>query len=402
MAHPEEIGGQSLHKFLDVWSRHPLAFFAIVIFMDLSFIFMLFLGKIDAEVGLKMAVCTFGFSTLILLCILWVLCKRRYALYNVLDLLSNYTKHRIHRAEDSLANIQIGVGDPYEEILEWLCPKSATTAPIMNQLREEVLVLVALEHLLEDCGMQIPTSHRTRLALAKFFYKEGNFQKALETLEEEKMEGNKENREDKTIRPGDVQFCKGLILRKLHRESESQGYFAQVKDIHADARCWECVGAHSFEEKEENVQRFILRAEACTGSHGQERCLNKLSTAFYTKAKLYAADPAEREMLLRKAIEIADEVIAKFDSCFAHFNRACDISVMGQYGISFTGKASFEAEQEQMKKMVLQGLSKSFQTRPALAKYSLEENDLIWIRDNYGPEFNQLIGETYRQNFAIL
>ena len=408
MARTEEIGGQSLQKFLDVWSRHPLALFAVIIFMDFAFLFMLFLGKIDPSVGLKMTLYTFVFSATILLFILLVLFKKRKVLYNALDLLTNFTEHRIHRAEDSLQNIEIGVGDPYEEKLEWLCPNSATTAPNMKHFREEVLVLDSLKHLLVDCGLEINTNCKTKLALAKFFYKDGNFPKALEKIceaeseEETKPKGKKENTKIEAIRPGDLDFCKGLILRQLHREPESQVCFAKVKDQHADAKCWECVGALPFGEKEENVQRFIDLAKTCPGSRGQERCMNKLSTAFYTKATLFSSDKSERELNLRKAIEVADEVIEKFDSCFANFNRACDVSVMARFGISFNGRESFEEDQEAMKMIVIEGLRKSFQARPALVRYSMEEKDLKWIRENYGPEFNQLIGDTYRQHYTIL
>jgi len=392
MTNTEEIGGSALHKFLDTWYRHPLSLSIVTISINLMFTYMLSNNRLDQNGIITIVAISFGLSFIIICIIYFILYYKKEVLYNILDMLSNRIKTQMTVVQEKLIGIKIGIGTPYEDYVEQLS-LAKSKSPAAEQTRDEIKLLSYLKYLLKSCGIDIPINGKTYLALAKFYYKEGNYQKALENID------NITEDKKATFSPGEISFCKGLILEKLRRDQECQKFFHEATVAgNNDAKCWECM--RDVELNEECVDRFIKKAKECDNRHIKEHCISGLSTAYYRKAKYFSNnDLNARSYNLRKAVEIAQTAIDEFDSWASYFNKACDLSVMAQYKISLYSNKSFNdiEVQNDMKKQIFYCLGRAFNSRPALMEYALIENDLRWVRENCEKEYNELCGKIFNR-----
>jgi len=399
MARTDDLGGGAVLKFLAAWNRHPLSLFVVLVFINFCFMFLLFYNKTDSTNQLPLIISTYAFTLIVLLSILYVLYNKKQVLYNILDVITSVIDNKLYQLRDSLEEIEIGVGDPYEEIIEWISPKTARTI-ITDRTRDDVRIFEFLTDIQKECGLaETPAEDLATimLALAKFYYTEGKFERAWQAI------NNINTNKLKNSRPGEIDFCKGLILKQLHREEESFDYFAKADAAkYPEAGCWKCIKVFDKNHKEKTL-KFIQLAENCPIAASTEQCINELSTAYYKMGKLYSNNSEDLKTNLLKAIEAANMAIDKFNSCFAYYNRACDICVMAQNNLIYPDDATQSNETiENMKKQILGDLETAFSARPALAKYSLGEVDLRWLKETYPVDYNQLIGKVYDNNFSVL
>ena len=387
MANPDQIGGHVVQKFLDAWYKHPLSLCIVMLFLDLSFIYLLVNNKLDSTDSVVIARYTFIFSGIVLAGVFSMLLLKKEALYNAVDGLMYDMTHRIHILDEIFKEFQLGI-NPHEERLDRLCPKLAKY-PIKDYMREQVITFEFLIHALNDCGINKKLDDQTYLALSKFYYKEGKFQKALEKII--KITSNKYN----YCRPGEVEFCKGMILKSLDRKIESKEQFLKAKaENHIDAKCCLCTSADDFQGRD--VQEFIETAQECANTHRTiEYCLYKLSTRFFLESKK-SIDSEHRNSKLKKAYDIVDIQIKMFDDWTAHYSMACIKCLAAQYNLIPDNKHNG------LKKEIIYNLSKSFSKKPALVRYCIDDEDLNWIKDTDTLNYNALLGEFYKMKADLL
>jgi tetratricopeptide (TPR) repeat protein len=303
--------------------------------------------------------------------------------------LSNQIDHHIHTLGESLENIEIGLlEEPYEDSLELLCPKTAQK-PISEDACKNVRILDFLLDIQKDCGIDVPINAETRLNLAKFYYKKQKFDKALENIT--KLDGHPS---------AEASLYKGVILKKMGKEKQSRKAFEEAVKNFESAACWLCMLKVDSKNKDE-IQDFINTTKDCPKSSLTKHCINKLSTAYYKKAKLFASDKASMASDMNKALDIVNTVINNFESWAAYYNKACDLSVMAKLDLKILGKEC-DYNKDQMKDEIISCLKKAFDEKPALAVHSNTDVDLEWIKEKYPDEFYALLGKVYDKNHRIL
>lgn len=410
MSNADDLGGRSVQKFMDAWYKHPLSIAIVTILINLTFAFISLNNKLLPGDGIKLVKYTYIFSGSILGAILLILLVRKEVLYNVFELLTHDMNHRIHALQESLREIPVGIGDR-DEVLERLCPKTAKS-PIDDRLRRDVQVFEALTHIFEDCGMKIPIDKVTNLSLARYHYKDGKYSEALRKIERARLQDTIIRRSIAPLvlpskreqpLPGELDFCQGLIQKKLQMPSDPL-FESAVKAGYTTARCMICKKSEDFISKgtfdKVEVQAFIRTVKACSKTN-IDWCMNRLSSAYFSKAKL-SLDAVEQSQNARIAMQI-NEISISFNSWMAYFNKACNLSFMAKNSIPIHEKTDFTDESlTEIKGMIFLCLDKAFQQRPALARFSMEDKDLVWVKENCPVEYHQVIGKTYTQHFNIL
>jgi len=412
----DQLGSKNaLEKFIEEWKKHPISLSIVVIVVNMAFTYLYSVSKNDT-ITLLIIISTYVFSLAILAIIYYILYHKKNVLYSTAELINTEITKRRHILQENFTNIKIGeLHEPYEEEIEELC-LNLPTHPITQNLRTSVIIYEFLTHLQEDFGLDEESNILSDLALAKYFYKEKKYELSLKKINKAISKTNEKEDSDKTgkedigenvnysnsvfkkyaISPGEIEFCKGLILKKLERVDESYKYFKMADEKSYEvAKCYLCT--HHITSSKLNsgeIEKFIIKAtKKCPSSISSKICLNRLSTAYYNKARLFSENNADFEDNIKKAVNIADETINKFDSWAAYYNIACDLSMMANKNIYWKDK-NLETK-EDFKKSILEYLKKSFSIKPELAIHTRKEIDLKWIKENYKDEFYSALGYAY-------
>jgi tetratricopeptide (TPR) repeat protein len=408
MANADNIGGKELDSFFASWSRHPLSIFVIMTLLPMSFMFLLFHNAAITKEQLPLLVySTYGFSAAVLLLVSLILIIKKQALYNALDVLSNEIAQHIHILGESLENIEIGlIEEPYEDLLELLCPMTAKN-PISEEAKQNVHVFEFLVDIEKDCGIKVEVKDEIRLKLAKFYYKNQKFDKALDCIR--KIEAYHFFRVRAELK-AETLFCKGLILKKAGRKNESSEAFQNAIKAKADFKyvhCWACMPNADSKDKTE-IEKFIKHAEnSCNKACLTKHCINILATAYYNQAKLFPSNTASVSENMRNALKYIDIAINNFGSWAAYYNKACLLCVIARSTLVSCADIDIYCEDKQTNDNItaydiISCLEKAFAERPALAVYSKTDVDLTWIKEKYPNEFYALLGRVYDKNHRIL
>ncbi len=393
MADGNNIGGKAVDQFFSSWSQHPLSVFILTVLITFSFLFMLLHDNASSH-AMAITIGSYSFSLLVLGVISYLLVHRKGVLYNSLAVLSIQINERVDHLNEALEKINIEwVQEPYVEYTEWLCPSSAKD-PITDEMRQVVRNFELLHHIKEDCGLQTPIEGKVKLKLAKFYYKENNFQRALMYLSEinASSEISDRNKHADRVFAAELHLCKGQIFRKLARPKEAANEFNIAKEVYPFAGCLGCmIKAESNDLN--NLNDLLIYTEKCASSSLTEFCINKSSTAYYKKGKASGWQSADGATNIREALNKAQEAIDKFDSCTAYYNRACDLSIMAEFNIPLHENMLFT--QNDLKEQILSSLELAFAKRPALVVHSRNDQDLKWIKEKYPHEFYYTVGKVF-------
>lgn len=388
MVEENQFNGKAISSFLGNWGKHPLSFYIVVLILNLSIIALLFHNtEINFEEKKYILLSINALSVGITIIVSIILLVKRQALYNILDILFNKINHHFHTLGESLENIEIGLLDkPLEDDLELLCPNTAKH-PISKEARKNAAIFEFLLDLQKDCGITVPVTDKIKLGMAKFYYKDREFKKALEYISEISKHASAE-----------AFFYQAIIYEKMRRNG-SQEAFEKAKVL-SRVSCWICMLKADSEDRQK-IHEFIKFAENCTKKDLRNHCLNKLSKAYYLYAKTSQSNKAIMIEYMNNALENLSVAIKNFDSWNAYYNRACILCVMANLKITFSGSES-NYNAGELKNEILRCLKRAFDERPALALFSCEDLDMKWIKEQCSNEFYQLLGKVFDENHGLI
>lgn len=237
-----------------------------------------------------------------------------------------------------------------------------------------------LHFLISRCNVEIRLPIKTKLTMATYFYKMKQFEKALSIIDDIPA--------TYSASPGEVEFYKALILMKIDKNAEATYLLEEaVKAQYPNSKCYLCTCREQLEDFAEIVKK-------CPKGNSSQYCAERLSFHLYKKAKILRQNEEDRALNLKNALNVLNDTIDKFDSTIAYYNKACTISMLGQYKV-------ITEDMPDVDKIVaasLWTLKEAVDRSKQLLVHSLSDIDLRWLRQNYVREFDLIVGQALRKH----
>lgn len=377
MENIEKTSMKDTSSFLEQWKKHPLSIPVLIILLNLSFLLVLVQGTLD-EKKIEIAYIFSVFSLLIFLIIVAVLIWRKFVFYNVTELIILEVDRHIRDIQESLANIEIGIGVAFSDL---------QTAPLSNDVINNVRKFEMLSNLMKGIDYEFHLNDEANKALAKYYFRTSKIDKALAWIEMVKDKNDSE-----------YNFIKGILLWKKGVSHESRECFSKSK--HPKANYYKFVtyvcpfGSDLYKD---GLNKFIDEASNENSPlYSDIHAQILLAVAHSRLSSSFPSDGSDIDIKsLQQALQIAEHIARIEKHPAAFFNAACYICRLGMANQELDQTRSYN--ESLYTTLALEYLEKAMSQDSALLECVVHDKDFEWLKEKAETKYYLLIGTYYEK-----
>lgn len=375
-AQSESIEG-SLVSIIRHWKNQPLVMPFLLVAVVFVFLLIIIQGHMEDAVKVHIAYAFLIFCLLALGITIWVLVRKRFALYNANEKLLQELYNKIHTVKESLQSTKISFGQAFEDI---------SGKPVSQNVRDNVNNLHILADLLKDAGDDYERhfDDGLKIYLAKYYYKLNQLERAFLWIE-------KVNNKD----GDDYNFTRGVILYKMGQREKSREFFDKSSNYYM-SKLHRYISFVRDSAPKKDLEEAINQMKPNNPLYSDVYAQMNYAFALYFLATHYPPEGKKIDIeKLLKNKEVLEQIIYNSGHWLAYYNEACVHSTLAS--VEYPGMTAKE-----YKYKIICNLRKALDKTPEwvdLMRLICADPDLDWFRENASTEYYDLIGNYFHRKY---